>query len=92
MRKETVDIDICITFRNSDRKMKQSIRTTSRLSSKIKKMDLVEPVQMNIYESNSYRKDLSWLHFSNEPRVQEKVKVASEVPAVLHYLTTPSNS
>ena len=72
--------------------MKQSIRTTSRLSSKIKKMDLVEPVRMNIYESNSYRKDLSWLHFSNEPRVQEKVKVASEVPAVLHYLTTQSNS
>ena len=55
-------------------------------------MDLVEPVQMNIYESNSYKKDLSWLHFSNEPRVQEKVKVASEVPAVLHYLTTQSNS
>ena len=27
---------------------------------------------MNIYQSNTYRKDLSWLHFDNEPRVQER--------------------
>ena len=30
---------------------------------------------MNISESNTYRKDLSWLHFEDEPRVQEKQKV-----------------
>ena len=34
-------------------------------------MEPVEPVQMNIYQSNTYRKDLSWLHFDNEPRVQK---------------------
>ena len=29
-RKETVDIDILVTFRNGDRKIMQSIRITSR--------------------------------------------------------------
>ena len=44
-RKETVGI--LVTSRNGDRKM-QSIRITSRQ---------VEPVLMNIYQSNTYRKD-----------------------------------
>ena len=29
----------------------------------------VEPVRMNICQSNTYRKDLSWPHFGNEPKV-----------------------
>ena len=33
-RKETVDIDILVTSRNSDRKIMQSIRVTSRPSSR----------------------------------------------------------
>ena len=40
-------------------------------SLKKKEVELVEPVQMNIYQSNTYRKGLSWLYFDNEPRVQE---------------------
>ena len=32
-------------------------------------MEPFQPVQMNIYQSNSYRKDLSWLHFDDEPKV-----------------------
>ena len=32
----------------------------------------LQPVQMNIYQSNTYIKDLSWLNFNNEPRVQER--------------------
>ena len=40
-----------------------------------KEVETVEPVQMNIYKSNTYRKDLSWLHFNNEPRVQERQQV-----------------
>ena len=63
VRKETVDIDILVTSRNGDRKIMQSIRITSRQ---------VEPVLMNIYQSNTYRKDLSWPHFDDEPKVQEK--------------------
>ena len=42
-------------------------------------MEPVEPVQMmNIYQSNTYRKDLSWLHFDIEPRVQEKQQVKDQ--------------
>ena len=65
-RKETVDIDILVTSRNDDRKIMQSIRFEK------KEMEPIEPVQMNIYESNVYRKDLSWLHLDNDPRVQER--------------------
>ena len=36
-RKETVDIDILVTFRNGDRKIMQSIRITSRPPSRIRK-------------------------------------------------------
>ena len=35
-------------------------------------MEPVEPAQMNIYQSDTYRKDLNWIHFDNEPRVQER--------------------
>ena len=35
-----------------------------------KEVELVEPVQMNTYQSNTHRKDLIWLHFTDEPRVQ----------------------
>ena len=35
-------------------------------------------VQMNIYQSNTYRKDLSWLHFNNEPKVQERQQVKDQ--------------
>ena len=35
-------------------------------------MKPVEPVLKNIYQSNACRKDLSWPHFDDEPRVQEK--------------------
>ena len=35
-------------------------------------MEPVQPVEMNIYQSNTYRKDLCWLHFGNESRVQER--------------------
>ena len=59
-RKETVDIDILVTSGNVDRKIMQSIRITSRPLKK-KEVEPVEPVQVNIYQGNTYRKDLSWL-------------------------------
>ena len=48
MRKESIDIDILVKSRNGDRKIMQSIRITGRPPSKIKKVEPVEPVQMNI--------------------------------------------
>ena len=33
---------------------------------------------MNIYQSNTYRKDLYWLHFDNEPRAQDSQQVKDQ--------------
>ena len=70
--KETVDIDILVTSTNGENKIMQSIRITNRPPSRKKEVEPVEPVQMNIYQSNTYRKYLNWLHFDDEPRVQER--------------------
>ena len=70
-RKEIVDIDILVTSMNGDKKNMQSIRIMCIYNVlKNKEVEPAEPVQMNIYQSNTYRKDLSWLHFDNYPRVQ----------------------
>ena len=78
VRKETVDIDILVTSRNGDRKIMQSIRITSNTSLEKKEVEPVEPVLKNIYQSNTYRKVLSWPHFNNEPRVQEKQQLKDQ--------------
>ena len=44
-----------------------------------KDVESVETVQMNIYQSNTYRKHLSWLHFDNEPGVQEKQQMKDQL-------------
>ena len=38
----------------------------------------VEPVLMNIYQSNTYRKDLSWLYFDNEAKVPAKPNILKD--------------
>ena len=40
----------------------------------IEEVELVEPVQMNMYQSNTYREDVSWLNFDDEPTVPESGK------------------
>ena len=35
-------------------------------------MQPLESLQMNIYHSDTYRKDLIWLNIDDEPRVQER--------------------
>ena len=59
----------------------QSIKIVSRRPMRIenKEVEPVESVQMKIYQSNTYRKDLlSWLHFDDEPRVQERQQVIDQ--------------
>ena len=56
----------------------QSIRITSRSPLTITKWNQLSKVQMNIYLSNICRKDLSWLHFDDEPRVQERQQVKDQ--------------
>ena len=56
-------------------------------------MEAVESIQMNIYQSNNYRKDLSWLHFDNELRNQEKQQVKEQQAYIfvfVAYRTNPS--
>ena len=59
VRKETVDIDMLVTSRNGDRKIMQFMKITSRPPLRKKEVESVEPVLKNIYQSNTYRKDLS---------------------------------
>ena len=40
-----------------------------------KEEEPLESVQTNIYQSNTFRKDLNWLHFEDDPRVQERQHV-----------------
>ena len=53
-------------------------------------MEPVEPSQMNIYQSNTYRKDLSWLHFNNEPKFQKRQQMKGQqsyISIFIAYLT-----
>ena len=52
-----------------------------------KKVKPVELVQMKIYQSNTYRKDLNWLHFDNEPRVQEKQQLKDQQSCISVFVT-----
>ena len=45
-------------------------------------MEPVEPVLKNIYQTNTYRKDLSWPQFDDEPRLHSR-EAESEGPTVL---------
>ena len=58
-------------------------------------MEPAEPVLKNIYRSNTYRKDLSWPHFDDEPRVQEKQQVKNQQSCISVFvacLTNPSSN
>ena len=54
-------------------------------------MEPFEPVQMNIYQSNTYRKDLHWLHFDDEPRVQEKQREKDQQSYISVFVAYPTN-
>ena len=50
---------------------------------------------MNIYQSNTYRKDFSWLRFDDEPGVQERHQVKDQqsyISVFIADLTIPSGS
>ena len=94
VKKETVVIYILITSRNGDRRIRQSIRN-KQTSIENKQVEPVEAVQMSIYQSNTFRKDLSWLHFDNEPRVQERQQVKNQqscISVFAAYLTVPCSN
>ena len=47
---------------------------------------------MNIYHSNTYRKDLSWLHFDTELRVQEMQQVKDQQSCIFIFVAYPTIS
>ena len=58
-------------------------------------MEPVQPGQMNIYQSNTNRKDLRWLYFDDEPRVQEKQQVKDQqscIPFFITYIKIPRSN
>ena len=60
-----------------------------------KEVEPVEPVQMNIYQNNTNRKDLSWQYLEDEPRVQESQQVKDQqscIFVIVAYPTIPSSN
>ena len=45
---------------------------------------------MYIYQGNTYKKDLSWLHFTNEPRVQGKQQVKGQQSCISIFVAYPT--
>ena len=71
----------------------QSTRVTGLINNK--SMEPVMQVQMNIYQSNTYREDLKWLHFNDEPRVQKRQQVKDQqsyISVFVAYPTIPSSN
>ena len=79
----------------SGKKLLMNNENNEKTSLENKEVEPVEPVQMNIYQSNTYRKDLSRLHFDDEPRVQERQQVKDQqscIFASVAYPTIPSSN
>ena len=97
-RKETVHIDIIVTSRNGHRKIMQYLNNEQTFLKKKEKKEVepVEPVLRNIYQSsNTYRNDLNWPQFNDEPGVQEKQQVKDQQPFIFVFvacLAIPSNN
>ena len=62
---------------------------------KNKEVEPAELVQMNIYESNTYRQDLNWLHFDDEQSIQERQQMKDQPSCIsifVAYPTIPSSN
>ena len=46
----------------------------------VEKNPSVQPVQMTILRSSTYKVEVYWLHFDNDPGVQEKLQVQDQQP------------
>ena len=68
----------------------QSIRIMSKPPSRKAKWS-----QLSQFQSNTYRKELSWPHFDDEPRIQEKQQVKDQQSCISVFvacLTIPSSN
>ena len=72
----------------------RSFIITSGSATRMRGMEPVQLVQINIYGSNTYRKDLSRLHFDGEQGVQERQQGTNQqsyISIFTVYLTYPSS-
>ena len=51
-----------------------------------KVVEPAEPVLKNIYQSSTYRKDVSWPHFNNEPRVYEMQQLKNQQSCIFVFV------
>ena len=68
-RKETVNIDTLVTSRNSDRKIMQSTRITSRPPSRLRKWNQLSQF-WRTYTKVTPIEDISWPHFDDRRHKQ----------------------
>ena len=90
---ETVDIGIFVRLKNGDGKIMQSISITSRTPSKKRKWNQFWRTSSKVIPI--YRKDLSWPHFDDESRAQEKQQVKEQRCCIFVFvacLTIPSSN
>ena len=78
LRKTNVDKDILVTSRNGDRKIMQSIRIMSRPAIRIRKRNQLSQLRLKFTNVIPTKKDLNWLHFDNEARLQEKQQMKDQ--------------
>ena len=62
----------------SGKKLLMNNENNEKTSLENKEVEPVEPVQMNICQSNTDRKGLRWLHLNNEPSVLEGQQVKGQ--------------
>ena len=55
-----------------------------------KEVEPVESVLKNIYKSITYRKDLNWPHFDDDPRAQEKQQVEDQQSCIFVFVACPT--
>ena len=91
-KKNCVDIDILITPRNWDQKEHAAHYNNKWVCHENEEVEPVQPVQMKIYQSNTYRIELSLLHLYNEPKIKKAVSERSTVPVSPACLTYPSSN
>ena len=67
-------------------------QNNNQISLKNKEVVPAEPVQINIYQSNTYGKDLSWVLFNNKPRVQERQQVKDQQSCIFVFVAYPTRT
>ena len=80
-----------MTSRNSDRK---SAYQNNEICQENMEVQPGQSLQMNVYQSNTYRKNFSWLQFDDKLSVQERQHVKdqqSDIPTSAAHLTYPSS-